>query len=93
MCIKNGVPGGTRDAATAEAVWGAPRLAVITGAQQQRLIRNVADKTTDYEYAADHRKTIMFLLIQSALERKNQLRQAAMRKPQISRDICHRAVN
>jgi hypothetical protein len=44
MCIKNGVPGGTRDAATAEAVWGAPRLAVITADQQKRSVRNIADK-------------------------------------------------
>jgi hypothetical protein len=94
MCIKNGVPGETRDAATAEAVWGAPRLAVITGAQQQRLIRNVADKKDgEKNMRPILEKVIMLSLIQSALERKNQLRQAAMRTPQISRDICRSAVN
>jgi hypothetical protein len=39
------------------------------------------------------KKVIMFLLNQSARQHKNQLRQAAMRMPQISRDICSRAVN
>jgi hypothetical protein len=41
-----------------------------------------------YEYAANHQKIIMLSLIQSARQRKNQLRQAAMRTPQISTDIC-----
>jgi hypothetical protein len=35
----------------------------------------------------------MFSLNQSAHQRKNQLRQAAMRTPQISEDICRRAVS
>jgi hypothetical protein len=45
------------------------------------------------EYAANHQKIIMLSLIQSARQRKNQLRQAAMRTPQISRDICRGTVN
>jgi hypothetical protein len=53
--------------------------------QQQKERRN--------EYAANHRKIIILSLIQSALERKNQLRQAAMRRPQISRDIRRSAGN
>jgi hypothetical protein len=52
---------------------------------------NAADKKT--EYAANHQKIIMLSLIQSARQRKNQLRQAAMRTPQISRDICRGTVN
>jgi hypothetical protein len=44
-------------------------------------------KKRRYEYAANHQKTIMLSLIQSARQRKNQLRQAAMRTPQISTDI------
>jgi hypothetical protein len=39
-----------RDAATAEAVWGAPRLAVITGAQQKSWYKTQQDKKGN-EYA------------------------------------------
>jgi hypothetical protein len=45
------------------------------------------------EYAANHQKIIMLSLIQSARQRKNQLRQAAMRTPQISTDICRGTVD
>jgi hypothetical protein len=91
-------PRETRDAAAAEAVWGAPRLGVITGTQQngysaKEIGSNAADKRRRYEYAANHQKIIMLSLIQSACQRKNQLRQAAMRTPQISRDICRGTVN
>jgi hypothetical protein len=85
-------PRETRDAAAAEAVWGAPRLGVITDAQQKRSVRMPADKKRR-EYAANHQKIIMLSLIQSARQRKNQLRQAAMRTPQISGDICRGTVN
>jgi hypothetical protein len=39
------------------------------------------------------KKIIMLSLIQSARQRKNQLRQAAMRTPQISTDICRGTVD
>jgi hypothetical protein len=59
-----------------------------------KIIRNVADKKDgEKNMRPILEKVIMLSLIQSALERKNQLRQAAMRTPQISRDICRSAVN
>jgi hypothetical protein len=62
------------------------------GCSAKEIGSNAADKKRR-EYAANHQKIIMLSLIQSARQRKNQLRQAAMRTPQISRDICRGTVN
>jgi len=63
------------------------------GCSAKEIGSNAADKKRRYEYAANHEKIIMLSLIQSARQRKNQLRQAAMRTPQISTDICRGTVD
>jgi hypothetical protein len=44
MRIKNGVPGQTRDAAAAEAVWGSPGLTKFQSEKQLQSGQNEADK-------------------------------------------------
>jgi hypothetical protein len=93
MRIKNGVPGQTRDAAAAEAVWGSPGLENRLGAKtncnrvEMKLTKN--DTMSIGQLPQNH----MLSLIQSASLSKNELRQAAMRAPQISRDVRHRMVS
>jgi hypothetical protein len=98
MPIKNGVPGQTRDAATAEAVWGSPRLTKVQrkkGSAQKTVCNPAKMKRTknDTMNIRQPKKPRCFSLSQSAGLSKNELRQAGMRAPQISRDARHRVVN
>jgi hypothetical protein len=78
-------------------VWGSPRptkvQSKVQSKKQLQWGRNEADKKRYNEYTPTTEKTTMLSLSQSASSRKNELRQAGMRAPQISRDLRHGMVS
>jgi hypothetical protein len=68
MPIKNGVPGQTRDAATAEAVWGSPGL--VQRKKQLQSSQNEADKKRYDEYTPTEKNTLLFIKPVGGLEQK-----------------------
>jgi hypothetical protein len=60
MRIKNGVPGQTRDAAAAEAVWGSPGPTKFHGKKQLQSGQNEADKKQYNEYTPTTEKPPCF---------------------------------
>jgi hypothetical protein len=70
MPIKNGVPGQTRDAATAEAVWGSPGLTKVQRKKQLQSSQNEADKKRYDEYTPTEKTTLLFIKPVGELEQK-----------------------
>ena len=70
MRVKNGVPGQTRYAAAAEAVWGSPGPTKFRSKKQLQSGQNEADKKRYNEYTPTEKTTMLFIKPVGELEQK-----------------------
>jgi len=85
---------------TAEAVWGSPGLEKtksekhkLSAKNNRNLVKMKRKKKDVMIIQPISEKSLCFSLIQSARLRKNELGQAAMRRPQVSQHVRSRAVD